>query len=83
MLVILLKMKLQVKVKPNSKQQKIVEKIDGSLIISLKSPPVDGKANQELIQLLAQKYQVAKSKIIIKTGTAAKLKLIEIQIDEN
>ncbi|GFE69687.1 hypothetical protein CFPU101_22970 [Chroococcus sp. FPU101] len=49
----------------------------------MKLPPVDGKANQELIQLLTKKYQVAKSKIIIKTGTTAKIKLIKIQIDEN
>ncbi len=38
-----------VKVKPNSKVQKITEEADGSLNVHLKSPPVDGKANEELI----------------------------------
>ena len=47
---------IAVKVKPNSQQQKITEVEDGSLIVHLKSPPVDGKANQELIKLLAKKY---------------------------
>jgi uncharacterized protein (TIGR00251 family) len=75
-------MKIQVKVKPNSKQQKIEEANDGTLIIFLKSPPVDGKANQELFQVLAKKYKVAKSQIMIKTGTTSKTKLIEIQMDE-
>lgn len=74
-------MKLHVKVKPNSKQQKIEETIDGSLIISLKSPPVDGKANQELIQLLAEKYQVPQSRIVLKTGIRSKTKLVEIQMN--
>ena len=50
----LIKMKIQVKVKPNSKQQKIEELEDGSLIIRLKSLPIKGQANQELIKLLAK-----------------------------
>lgn len=72
-------MKLQVKVKPNAKQQKIEEAEDGSLIISLKSPPIDGKANEELIKLLAKKYQVSKSQISIQSGLSSRHKLIEIQ----
>ncbi|PSF38743.1 hypothetical protein C7H19_04360 [Aphanothece hegewaldii CCALA 016] len=73
-------MKIQVKVKPNSKLQKIEETTYGSLVIYLKSPSVDEKANQELIQVLAQKYKVAKFKIMIKSGTTSKIKLVEIQI---
>ena len=53
-------MKVQVKVKPNSKQQRIEKSIDGSLVVLLKSPPIDGRANQELINLLAKKFQVAR-----------------------
>ncbi len=71
-------MKKQVKVKPNSKQQKIEESEDGTLIVHLKSPPVDGKANKELIDLLAKKFNVPKSKIIIKSGLSSKTKAIEI-----
>jgi hypothetical protein len=71
-------MKIQIKVKPNSKEQKIEETGDGSFIIRLKSPPVDGKANQELITILAKKFKVAKSQIIIKSGLSSQNKLIEI-----
>ncbi len=74
-------MQKRVKVKPNSKQQKIVEELDGSLKIHLKSPPVDGKANQELIKLLAKKFDVPKSYINIKSGALSRQKLIEIDID--
>ncbi|NJO41063.1 MAG: YggU family protein [Cyanobacteria bacterium CRU_2_1] len=70
---------LRVKVKPNSKKQAIQTAEDGSLIISLKSPPVDGKANEELIKLLANKFDVAKSKIQIKSGFSSRQKLVEIQ----
>ncbi|HBB34777.1 MAG TPA: hypothetical protein DDZ80_15560, partial [Cyanobacteria bacterium UBA8803] len=54
-------MKKQVKVKPNSKNQSIEESTDGTLTVHLKSPPVDGKANKELIELLANKFNVPKS----------------------
>ncbi len=74
-------MKKQVKVKPNSKRQSIEEQPDGSLTVHLKSPPVDGKANEELIALLAERYNVSKSKISIKSGLASKNKLIEIDTD--
>ncbi|KHG42097.1 MULTISPECIES: DUF167 domain-containing protein [Aphanizomenon] len=71
-------MQKRVKVKPNSKQQKIEESADGSLTVHLKSPPVDGKANEELIKLLAKNFDVSKSSIIIKSGTTSRQKLIEI-----
>lgn len=69
---------IAVKVKPNSQQQKIISAADGSLTVYLKSPPVDGKANQELIELLAEKYHVPKSAITIKSGLGSKSKLIVI-----
>jgi uncharacterized protein (TIGR00251 family) len=69
---------LRIKVKPNAKQSGIQTAEDGSLLVSLKSPPVDGKANAELIQLLAKQYGVPKSSITIKLGTSSRQKVIEI-----
>jgi uncharacterized protein (TIGR00251 family) len=69
---------LKVQVKPNTKQQKIKEQADGSLTIYLKSPPVDGKANQELIKLLAKYYGIPKSQVLIKSGSSSRNKLIEL-----
>lgn len=71
----------QIKVKSNSKQQIIEEALDGSLTIHLKSPPVDGKANKELIEILAKRFDVSKSQIKIKSGLSSKTKLIEIDIE--
>lgn len=71
-------MQKRVKVKPNAKQQKIEELADGSLNVHLKSPPVDGKANEELIKILAKNFDVPKSSIRIKSGATSRQKLIEI-----
>lgn len=68
----------RIKVKPNSKQQQIIEEPDGSLTVRLKSPPVDGKANAELIKLLAEKFEVRKSAIVIKSGVSSRNKLVEV-----
>ncbi len=71
-------MKIRVTVKPNSQTQKIIPQEDGSLLVRLKSPPVDGKANQELIKVLAKQFKVKKSQIAIKSGSSGRQKLIEI-----
>ncbi|NET01295.1 MAG: DUF167 domain-containing protein [Sphaerospermopsis sp. SIO1G2] len=71
----------QVKVKTNARQQKIIEQEDGSLIVSLKSSPVDGKANAELLKLLANKFNVPKSSVKIKSGLSSRQKIIEIDAD--
>ncbi|BAZ42867.1 hypothetical protein NIES4101_88370 [Calothrix sp. NIES-4101] len=71
-------MQIRVKVKPNSKIPRIIEEDNKNLTIYLKSPPVDGKANQELIQVLAEKFNVPKSSITIKSGLSSRQKLVEI-----
>lgn len=71
---------LRVKVKPGAKKQAIQTTEDGSLIVHLKSPPVEGKANAELIKLLAEKFDVAKSNVQIKAGLSSKQKRVEIDV---
>ncbi|MDB9493315.1 DUF167 domain-containing protein [Spirulina major CS-329] len=70
-------MKKLINVKPNAKRQSLTEAADGSLVIYLTSPPVDGKANQELIKLLAKTYRVPKSAIAITRGHHARIKQVE------
>ena len=72
---------ISVKVKPNSKQQQVRQADDSSFTVHLKSPPIDGKANAELIQLLAKAFGVPKSAIWLKTGAGSKSKLVEIDQD--
>lgn len=70
--------KIRVKVKPNSKTQEIQQVEDGVLIVRLKSSPVDGKANAELIALLADYLGVSKSQITIKAGATSPNKVIHV-----
>jgi len=68
---------LQIKVKANSSNSRFEQK-NGRYIASIKSPPTDGRANAELIELVSGFFNIAKSQVKIKTGRRNKIKLIEL-----
>ena len=67
-----------VKAKPNARTSSLTRQEDGSWLAQLKSPPVDGKANAELIALVARHVGCAKSAVSVKTGAGSRLKRVEI-----
>lgn len=69
---------LQVKAKPNARASSLSRQADGTWLAQLKSPPVDGKANAELIELIAREFGCTKSSVTIKTGTGGKLKRVVV-----
>ena len=69
---------LQIKAKPGSRVSALSEQADGTWLAQLKSPPVDGKANAELIGLVARHFGCAKSSVSIKTGAGSKLKRVTV-----
>jgi len=69
---------LQIKVKPRSRVSELSQATDGTWIAKVKSPPVDGKANEELVNLVAEKFQCRKSAVSIKAGTSSRTKLVEV-----
>ena len=70
--------KLQIKVKPNARESSLVEQADGSWVASLKSPPVDGKANAELIALVAEQFGCRRAQVTIRAGAGGRRKLVQI-----
>ena len=69
---------IQVKVKPNSRVSALDEMEDGTWLAQIKSPPVDGKANEELIALVAKQFGCRKSEVSIKSGASSRTKLVRI-----
>jgi uncharacterized protein (TIGR00251 family) len=72
-------MVLQIKVKPSARVSTLVQKPDGSWAAQLKSPPVDGKANKELIALVAEHFGCRKSAVTIKSGASGRMKLVKVE----
>src|SRR6267142_2845072 len=65
-----------VRVVPRASRSELVGEHDGALRVRIAAPPVDGAANDELVRLLAQAFDVPRSAIAITGGQAAKLKTV-------
>jgi hypothetical protein len=72
-------MVIQVKAKPNARSSALEELSPGVWQARLKSPPVDGKANKELIALVAEHFGRPKSAVTIKSGASGRMKRVSIE----
>lgn len=71
-------MKVTVRVIPRSGRQQVVVIAPGELKCHLQSPPEDGKANKELIELLAEKLKIPKRSVAVVSGFTSRTKIVEI-----
>lgn len=69
---------IDVHVQPKARLQRIVGLHGNRLKVALGQPPEDGKANQELIALLAEVLQVPKSSIELLRGATSRQKTLRI-----
>ena len=69
---------LQVKAKPNSRVSQLSLQADGTWLANPKAAPVDGKANAELIALVAAQFGCRKSQVDIRSGAGSKLKRVAV-----
>jgi uncharacterized protein (TIGR00251 family) len=69
---------LKIKVEPRSSRSGIVGQYGDALKVKLTSPPVEGKANEELIEILAKQFGVHKKNIEIISGHSSKNKLVRL-----
>ncbi len=70
---------LQVKVKPQSRVSSLIQQDDGTWLAQVKAQPVDGKANEELIALVAAKYGCRKADVSVKSGASGRMKLVLVE----
>lgn len=75
-------MKITLKIKPNSNKNEIIKVEDGFLVIKIKEPAIDGKANEGLVKFLSKLLKLPKSKIEILKGHTSPIKILEIEITE-
>jgi uncharacterized protein (TIGR00251 family) len=76
---------LLVHIQPKASKTRIVGLHDGRLKVAVASPPVDGKANKEIIAFLARVFGIKKHALRLKSGAQSRRKVIAIDsfaIDE-
>ena len=74
---------IRVKVKARARASALTQLPDGSWMAQVKAPPVEGRANEELITLVAEHFRCAKAAVSIKSGASGRLKLVSIAAPGN
>jgi uncharacterized protein len=70
---------IRVRVKPNSRSSSLVQLPDGSWVARVKAQAIDGRANKELVVLVASHFRCVRAAVAIKSGASARIKLIRVE----
>ena len=71
--------RLTVRVVPRASKPGIAGVRDGALLVRLQSPPVEGAANAELIEVIAKAFGAARRDVSLESGERSKLKRVAIE----
>jgi uncharacterized protein (TIGR00251 family) len=71
--------RISIYVQPRASKTAIAGMHDGSIKIRLAAPPVDGAANAALIEFIAERVGVARSRVRLVSGASSRRKVIEIE----
>jgi uncharacterized protein (TIGR00251 family) len=65
---------VNVKAQPRSSRSLVDGLLGDALKVRIRSAPVDGKANKELIETLADEFDLPKSLVVFRSGETSKTK---------
>jgi uncharacterized protein (TIGR00251 family) len=71
---------LRVRVKPRASKSAVLGVRAGELEVAVRAPPVDGAANEELVRILAEHFDVPKSAVAIARGQGGRSKIVRIAV---
>lgn len=71
-------MHITVVAKPKKKQEKVIQINEITFAVSVKEPPIDGRANEAIIKSLAKYFSLPQSQIILISGHTSKIKTFDV-----
>jgi len=71
--------RVSVIVHPNSKKTRIEKDLMGMLHVYVNAPPLEGKANKAVIDVLADFFKNKKNEIFLLSGAKSKNKIFEVK----
>jgi len=71
-------MKISIKVKTKAREEKVERLGENNFTVFVKALPIEGRANDAIIKLLAKYFKTSKSSIEIVSGHKSKNKIVEI-----
>ncbi len=73
-------MKLSLRVQPGAKRNALVARLaSGEWKVAVAAPPVEGKANDAVIELVSELLGVKRRQVTVARGTSSRSKVIEVQ----
>ncbi|KYG69323.1 hypothetical protein AZI87_09020 [Bdellovibrio bacteriovorus] len=70
--------RLHLFIQPKSSKNEVVGPHNGELKIKITAPPVDGKANEELIEFLSDYFDIPKRQVVLVKGDTGRHKTIDL-----
>ena len=70
--------RITVQVKPGASQNAVTGFKDDVLQVKVTAPPVEGRANKDLIAYLSKIFSVRKSDVVIEKGLTSRRKIISV-----
>jgi len=75
---------IKIYVQPRASKTRVIGLYDGMLKLGVTSPPVDGKANNEVVKYLAKCLKIPKNNLVLSTGLHSRRKTVTVtSIGEN
>jgi uncharacterized protein (TIGR00251 family) len=71
--------RINVYVQPRASKTTLAGAHDGCIKVRLAAPPVDGAANVALIEFIAERLGIAKSRVRLVSGATSRRKVLEIE----
>jgi len=71
---------LRVRVKPQARDNSLEQLPDGVWLAQVKAAPIDGRANDEVLALIARQFGRPKSAVSIKSGAGSRIKLVRVRL---
>lgn len=71
-------LRLRLYLQPKSSRDQWVAVHNDAIKIAITAPPIDGKANQHLVNFLAKSFKVAKSAVVLEKGELSRHKTVLI-----
>jgi uncharacterized protein YggU (UPF0235/DUF167 family) len=69
---------LRVTVRPNARSESLAPREDGTWLASVAAPPVEGRANEALLRLVAGHFGVPRSRVSLRSGQRARVKTVVV-----
>ncbi len=70
---------IAVRLQPRARSNAIVGERDGVVVVRVTAPPVDGRANEALCRLIAQRARVGAQSVSVVRGASAREKVLRVE----